>query len=159
MAAPDHDPGPASRGGRRGATGGAGALPGQLRDALRRADRFARMRAGIVAGWAVISLATLWLTCSGPAAANPLGADVQVSRDSLLGVQLLVRNDSDRIWEDVVLTLDGRWRYAQPTMRPRDLVVLAVSAFKDGEQAAPRDHRPRAVVLSCSQGTGRFDLR
>ena len=128
-------------------------------EALRRSDRFLKMRAAIVAAWAVLSMATLWGACSAPGQANALGADVQLNRDSIMGVQLLVRNDSDRIWEDVVFTLDGRWKLSQRTMRPRDLVVMAVSSFRDGVDPPPRDHVPRALLVECGSGTGRFELR
>ena len=126
---------------------------------VRRADRFLQLRAAIVGAWAVLSVATLWSACTAPGPSNALGADVQVNRDSIMGVQLLVRNDSDRIWEDVVFTLDGRWKHREATMRPRDLVVVAVSSFRDGGATPPRDHVPRALLLECGRGTGRFDLR
>ena len=131
----------------------------ELADDFRRSDRFFKMRLGIVAAWAVLSLATLWGSCATPGQHNPLGADVQVNRDSIMGAQLLVRNESDGIWEDVVLTLDDGWRYTQRTMRPEDLVVLSVSSFRKGDEAPPRDHRPRALTISCRQGSARFDLR
>jgi hypothetical protein len=126
---------------------------------FRRADRFLKMRAGIVGAWVVISLATLWGACPSSGPTNALGADVQVSRDSIMGVQLLVRNESTRIWENVVLTLDDGWRYTQPTMRPHDLVVLSMSHFKKGKEAPPSDYKPRALVIECGQGSDHFDLR
>jgi hypothetical protein len=130
-----------------------------LRDGLRRADRFARMRLGIVAAWAVLSLATLWGACPSSGPTNALGAEVQLSHDSIMGVQLLVRNESARNWEDVVLTLDGGWRYAQPTLRPHDLVVLSMASFRKGDEAPGRDYKPHALVVECGQGSHRFDLR
>ena len=131
----------------------------ELADGFRRSDRFFKLRVGIVAAWAVLSLATLWGSCATPGQHNALGADVQVNRDSIMGAQLLVRNESDGIWEDVVLTLDDGWRYTQRTMRPEDLVVVSVSSFRKGDEAPPRDHRPRALTISCRQGSARFDLR
>lgn len=131
----------------------------ELAEGFRRSDRFFKLRAGIVAAWAVLSLATLWGACATPGPRDALGADVQVNRDSIMGTQLLVRNESDRIWEDVVLTLDDGWRWAQPTMRPQDLVVLSVASFRKGDEAPPRDHRPRALTIACRQGKGRYELR
>jgi hypothetical protein len=134
----------------------------RLRDlagSVRRSDRFFKMRAGIVGAWAVLSIATLWGSCASFGPTNALGADVQVNRSSIMGVQLLVRNESDRIWEDVVLTLDERWKYTHRTMRPHDLVVLSMSSFRKGEDAPPRDYKPRALVISCDQGSESFDLQ
>lgn len=131
----------------------------ELADGVRRWDRFFKMRVGIIGAWAVLSLATLWGACAAPGRHDRLGADVQVNRDSIMGVQLLVRNDSDHIWEDVVLTLDDGWKYSQRTMRPQDLVVLSLASFHKGDEPPPRDHRPRALAISCAQGSGRFELR
>jgi hypothetical protein len=131
----------------------------ELADGFRRSDRFFKMRVGIVAAWAVISLATLWGACATPGAHNALGADVQVDGDSIMGTQILVRNESEHIWEDVVLTLDDGWRYTQRTMRSQDLVVLSVSSFRKGDESPPRDLRPRALTIACRQGSGRFELR
>jgi hypothetical protein len=127
-------------------------------ESFRRSDRFFKLRAGIVAAWAVLSVATLWGACATTGPTNALGADVQVNRDSIMGVQLLVRNESTHIWEDVVLTLDDGWKYTHRTMRPHDLVVLSMSSFKKGEEAPPRDYKPRALVIACEQGSHRFDL-
>lgn len=131
---------------------------------IRRTDRYTRMRAAIVATWAVLAVATLWGACgspgaSGPLGGRPLGADVQVDRDSIMGAQVLVRNDSGRMWRDVALTLDGRWRYTEATMRPGDLVVVAVSSFRDGGQAPPPDHVPRTLSIVCDRGSARYELR
>lgn len=131
----------------------------QFAEDFRRADRFFKMRLGILGAWAVISMATLWGACATFSPTNALGADVQVNRNSIMGVQLLVRNESTRIWEDVVLTLDDGWKYTHKTMRPHDLVVLSMSSFKKGDDAPPRDYKPRALVIACGQGSERFDLR
>jgi hypothetical protein len=131
----------------------------ELAEAFRRADRFAKLRLGIVGSWAVLSLATLWGACVGGGPRNALGADVQVNGDSIMGVQVLVRNESQDIWKDVVLTLDDRWMWAQPTMRPQDLVVVSVTSFRHGEDAPPKDFRPHTLVIACRQGKSRVELR
>jgi hypothetical protein len=131
----------------------------ELLAGFRRSDRFFRMRLGIVGAWAFLSAATLWGTCGRFGSGNSLGADVQVNRNSIMGVQLLVRNESSDIWEDVTLTLDDGWKYSQRTMRPHDLVVLPMSRFKKGEQAPPAGHEPRSLTIQCGRGSGRFELR
>jgi hypothetical protein len=134
---------------------GAQKLAGEYRGT----SRFFKMRFGIATAWAVLSAATLWGACPSSGPTNALGADVQVSGDSLLGAQILVRNESGRIWEDVVLTLDDGWRYTHPTMRPHDLVVLSMDQFRRGDEAPPPDYKPRRLRIECAQGAGRFDLR
>jgi hypothetical protein len=135
------------------------AAAAELVEGFRRSDRFFKMRVGIVGAWAVVSLATLWGTCGPLESRNSLGADVQVNRDSIMGVQLLVRNESSQIWDGVTLTLDDGWKYSQQTMRPQDLVVLPMSHFRKGDESPPADHEPRSLKIECGRGSGRFDLR
>lgn len=131
----------------------------QLADGYRVSDRFFKMRLAILGGWAVLTIVTLWASCTTPSVTNSLGADVQVNRDSIMGAQLLVRNESNQIWTDVVLVLDGEWTFTQRTMRPQDLVVLSMSSFKRGPESPPRDYRPRVLTVTCKQGGDRFHLR
>jgi len=143
-----------------------GALAGQARAGLagvgqefRRYSRFQRMRIGIVAGWAVLSLLAMWVACPGSGPSNSLGADVHVLKDSLVGgQQLLVRNESTAIWTDVVLTLDGDWRHEQRTMRPHDQLVLSMNQFRRGTEAAARDFKPQRLTIQCQEGRATFDL-
>jgi len=144
-----------------------GSLTDQAREGVaglgrgfRRASRFQRMRIGIVAAWALLSVAALWISCPGSGPTNSLGADVRLLKDSLIGgQQLLVRNESAGLWTDVVLTLDGEWRHEQRTMRPHDQVVLSMSQFHRGADAAPRDLKPRTLAIQCGQGRASVDLR
>lgn len=136
------------------------ALLGSWVESFRRSDRFFKMRAGIVGSWVLISVVTLWAACPSSGPSNPLGADVQVLRDSLVGgQQLLVRNESTETWTEVVLTLDEGWRREHKTVRPHDLLVLPMNEFKRDGQAAPRDFKPRRLTVECEQGRATFDLK
>jgi hypothetical protein len=73
--------------------------------------------------------------------------------------QILVRNDSDVVWTDVVLTLDGTWRLEQRALRPREQVVVSPPQFQRGSEPAPRDLRPRRLDVECRQGRARFNFR
>jgi hypothetical protein len=138
--------------GRRAATG--------LADGFRKTGRWQRMRLGIVGGWIAASLLALWIACPSSGPGNSLGADVQVLKDSMLGgQQILVRNESGAVWNDVVLTLDGSWKNAQRTVRPHEQVVLSPAQFERAGEAAPRDLRPRRLAIECREGRASFDLR
>jgi hypothetical protein len=129
-------------------------------ESYRRSSRHQRMRAGVIGGWILLSLLAVWIAFPASGPSNSLGADVHVLKESLVGgEQLLVRNESTDIWTDVVLTLDGSWRNEQRTIRPHDQVVLSPSQFRRGEEAAPRDLKPRTLTIECRQGRTRFDLR
>jgi hypothetical protein len=138
--------------GRRAATG--------LVDGFRRAGRWQRLRLGLVGGWLLASFLALWIACPSSGPGNSIGADVHVLKDSLLGgQQILVRNESDEVWTDVVLTLDRTWRNEQRALRPREQVVLSPAQFERNGEPAPRDMRPRRLDVECKQGSARFELR
>ena len=131
----------------------------RLADELRRSDRFFRMRAGVVAGWAILSAITLAAACPPVGPGNSLGAEARVLRESFVGgAQVLVRNDSGDVWTDVVVTLDGEWRYRQATLRPREEIVVSTTLFRSGELGPAADYRPRKVEVECSQGSSSFEV-
>jgi hypothetical protein len=132
----------------------------RLAEDFRHSDRFFKMRLGVVGTWALLSLLTMWVACPSSGPTNSLGADVQVLRESLVGgEQILVRNESNEIWTDIVLILDEGWRYEHRTMRPHDQLVLPVSHFRKDEQPPPEDFKPRTLTVECGQGRHRFDLK
>ncbi|MEI7706300.1 MAG: hypothetical protein WCK73_17080 [Deltaproteobacteria bacterium] len=105
------------------------------------------------------SLLAVWIACPASGPRNSIRAEFRLLNDTLLGQQILVRNESDEVWTDVVLTLDGTWRNEFRALRPHEQVVLAPSQFDRGGEAAPRDIRPRRFEVRCRQGTASFDLR
>jgi hypothetical protein len=127
---------------------------------LRRADRFARMRAAVVVAWVGVSLLTAVAACPPAGTRNALGAEALVLGESFVGgAQVLVRNDSDHLWRDVVVTIDGGWQYRQPTLRAHDRIVVPTTHFRRGEQSLGPDHRPRRVQVESDRGRHAFDLR
>ena len=122
-----------------------------LADGYRKSTRYVRMRAAVVGAFAVLTSASLWVACPGSGHANALGADVQLAQ-SLMGTQLSVLNDSDSVWTDVTLTLDGTWRFTTPTVRAKSRLVVAVDRFKDDAGAAPSSLVPRTLSIRCAEG-------
>jgi hypothetical protein len=132
----------------------------RLAEDVKRSDRYFRMRAAVVGTWVLLSVVTLWAACPPSGPSNSLGADVQLLRESLVGgQQLLVRNESSEIWTELVLVLDDGWRYQHRTLRPLDQLVLSMTHFRKGDDSAPRDYKPRTLLVQCRQGRHAFDLR
>lgn len=127
-------------------------LAGDVAEGYRKSSRYARLRAGIVAGWAALSLFAAWATCLPSARTNALGAEVQLLADSIMGSQILVKNDSDGNWTEVVLTLDGGFRHERRTVRAGDKVVVPLAHFlRDGEHP-PSASSPRELEIRCAEG-------
>jgi hypothetical protein len=125
-----------------------------LAEGFRKSSRYFRMRVGVVAGWAVLSIATLFASCPASGPANTLGAVVQVlpGDESLMGTQLLVKNDSARNWTDVSFTLDGGWRVERKTVRAGDKVVLSLRQFQKDGASPPENLRLRSIRIESRQG-------
>lgn len=128
-------------------------LAADVAEGYRRSTRHVRMRAAVIASWAVLSLASLWIACPSSGPTNALGAEVHLLPESIVGPQVLVQNGSDEIWTDVVFTLDGTWRHARRTVRPEEKLVLAVAQFAAADGAKPpRTLRPATIRIECAEG-------
>lgn len=140
----------------RGALGAAGDLAGELAQGYRKSTRYFKLRAAVIGAWAFLSVVTLFAACPSSGPTNSLGAEARLlSRNEpgmLLGTQVLVRNDSRRIWKDVVLTLDGGWRYERKTLRPQDKLVVSITQFRKEGASAPAELEPRSITIECEEG-------
>ncbi len=141
----------------RGAVGAAGDLATDLADGYRKSTPYFKLRGAIVGTWALLALVTLWAACpSSGGPSNALGAKVQLlsrsERGALMGTQVYVENDSGRMWKDVVLTLDGGWRYERRTLRPQDKLVVSITQFRKDGVGAPPELDPKTLTIECEEG-------
>lgn len=136
----------------RGAVDAAGDLASDLAQGYRKSTRYFKLRAAIVGTWALLSVVTVWVACPpSDAPRNALGAKVALAR-TFVGPQLAVENTSRRMWTDVVLTLDGGWRFERRTVRPGDKAVVSIREFKKDGQPAPPELDPRTLTIECQEG-------
>jgi hypothetical protein len=127
-------------------------LAGELAQGYRRSSRYLRLRGAIVASFAALSLFAVWASCLPAGSRNGLGAEAQLLADSIMGTQLLVKNDSDRNWTEVAFTLDGGWRLERRTVRAGDKVVVPLARFTRDGVAPPKELRPRSLEIRCAEG-------
>lgn len=137
-----------------GALGAAGDLAADVAQGYRKSTRWFKLRAVVVATWALLSLVTFWAACPSSGPGNSLGAKVQLlsAKDALMGTQVFVENDSGRLWQDVVLTIDGGFSYEKKTVRPQDKLVVSITQFRRGAESAPADLEPRTLTVECDRG-------
>jgi hypothetical protein len=127
-------------------------VAGELADGYRRSSRYLRLRAAIIASFAALSLFAMWASCLPAVSTNALGADAQLLADSIMGTQLLVKNDSERNWTEVSLTLDGEWRLEKRTVRAGDKLVVPLAQFARDGAPAPKSLRPTSLEVRCAEG-------
>src|SRR5262249_18392341 len=81
-------------------------------DSFRSSDRFVKYKAGIVAAWFLISVATLvWAPPSSSGGDNSLGATLVVTT-VLDHPVYMVKNESSRTWREVVVVVNRTYRAA-----------------------------------------------
>jgi hypothetical protein len=136
----------------RGALGAAGDLATDLAEGYRKSTRYFKLRAAVVGTWALLSVVTFWAACPSSGPGNALGARVRLERVALMGTQVGIENDSDDLWKDVALTLDGGWRYEKKTVRPHDKLVVSITQFRKGDESAPAELEPRSLTVECDRG-------
>ncbi len=136
----------------RGAIGAAGDLAADVAQGYRKSTRYFKLRAAVIGTWALLSVVTLWAACPSSGPTNPIGAKGTLLADSIMGRQVSVENESGRIWKDVVVTLEGGWRYDKKTLRPAESLVVPIIRFQKDGASAPPELDPRTITVECSEG-------
>jgi hypothetical protein len=135
-----------------GAVAAAGDLAGDVALGYRKSSRYFKLRAAVVATWVLLAGVTFWAACPPSGPANSIGAKAGLLAGSIMGSQVFVENESDRIWLDVVVTLEGGWRYERRTVRPSESFVVPTSRFTRDGAPAPASVSPRTISIECSEG-------
>ena len=136
----------------RGAIVAAGDLAADVTQGYRKSTRYFKLRAAVIGTWALLSVVTLWAACPSSGPTNPIGAKGTLLADSIMGRQVSVENESGRIWKDVVMTLEGGWRYDKKTLRPAESLVVPIIRFQKDGASAPPELDPRTITVECSEG-------
>ncbi len=142
----------------RGAIGAAGDLASDVATGYRKSTRFFKLRASVVATWALLSLVTFWAACPSSGPTNPLGAKAKFLAGTIMGSQVFVENESDRIWRDVTVTLEGGWRYEKRTVRPSESFVVPTSRFAKDGAPAPAGLASKTITIECAEGRATIPL-
>ncbi|HEX9241780.1 MAG TPA: hypothetical protein VF875_05005 [Anaeromyxobacter sp.] len=137
-----------------GAFGAAGDLASDAVTGYRKSTKWFKLRAYVVGTWVVLGLVTFWAACppsAGPT--NSLGAKAKLLAGSIMGSQVFVENESeDVLWREVVVTLEGGWRYERRTVRPKESFVVPTNRFTKDGTTAPPGLSPKTILIECTDG-------
>ena len=95
---------------------------------------------------------------------DPLHAHVRVQAVPLPALtQIFVRNDSQHVWRNVKLTLNGIYGYEKGMLKPDEHLLLPVNRFAVYDAAgkatyAPKTVPPQQLRIECDQGSVEQDL-
>lgn len=136
----------------RSAVGAAGDLATDVATGYRKSTRHFKLRVAVIATWALLAALTFWAACPSSGLSNPLGAKARLLAGSIMGSQVFVENESSRLWRDVVVTLEGGWRFEKRTVRPAESFVVPTNRFAKDGATAPPGLSPRTITIECAEG-------
>ena len=124
---------------------------------FRNADRYFKVKAAILAAWAVLSLTGVYVACPGaPTLVGPsrsLGARLILGDESEHPAYVL-SNESDRAWEDVVVVVNHGYRAAISHVEPRAFVTITPKQLMgDNGKLAPFNLKATDIELHTRKGS------
>lgn len=112
---------------------------------FRSSDRFFKAKAGIIGGWAFISLVSIVIACPGQGVKTAdLGARVIVLPNAdrpKASPALLVSNTDDDPWENVIFTVNGKYKAIVDKVAPGGDVTLTPKNLLGPMGPMPGDER------------------
>jgi hypothetical protein len=136
----------------RSAVDAAGELAADVATGYRKSTRYFKLRAAVIGTWALLTVVTFWGACPSSGPSNALGAKSKLLAGSIMGSQVLVENESGKVWRDVVVTLEGGWRFERRTLRPAESFVVPTARFEKDGATAPPGLSPKTITIECSEG-------
>ncbi len=134
-------------------------LASDLAEGYRKSTRYARMRGAVVAGWILVSV--LLFLIARPQSSeyrNSLGANAVVSEGLMGDKSILFWNDSDEMWTEVTVTIDGKWEWKTSHVRPGEKQSLRLDQFTHFGDPAPHGTAPRNLGITCREGSANLSL-
>jgi len=125
---------------------------------FRNSDRYFKYKAVILVAWAVLSLSGIGVACPAPS----------VHRDPTLGARLVMgaesehpalvlHNESDAAWQDVLIIVNGRYRAAISHVEPHAFITVTPKQLMgDNGKLAPSDLQATDVELRTRKGSARL---
>lgn len=119
-------------------------------------DRFFKAKAGIVGGWAFISLLSIVIACPGQGVKTAeLGARVIVLPNKerpKSSPTLMVTNTDDDPWENVIITVNGKYKAIVEKVAPGGDITLTPKNLMSPMGPMPSDERFTSAEMKTDDG-------
>jgi hypothetical protein len=129
---------------------------GELVDDFRSADRFFKYKALVLGGWFVLSVCSLGVACPGNTRpSNDIGVALVVSRSDVVPVYM-VKNDSTEEWNNVLITVNGKYSSSLSRLEPNGGNITLTSAvlFDDDGKRAPSNLVVQDIMVAVQDPEG-----
>jgi hypothetical protein len=114
---------------------------------FRQRDRFFKYKASIVAGWLAMTVASFAIACPGSSVqTGDMDARLVLS-DKLDRPSITIWNESDEPWEDVVVTVNGQYQGAVPSVAPGEFMTFTPKQLTGTTGTAPADLRFQSLQM------------
>ncbi len=114
---------------------------------FRQRDRFFKYKASIVAGWVVMTAASLAIACPGSSVRRGEMDARLVLSDKLDRPSLTIWNESKEPWYDVTLTVNEQYQAAVPSVAPGEFITITPKQLMGSTGAAPADLRFQSLRM------------
>ena len=122
---------------------------------VRAADRYSKLKAGVVVAWLGLSMAGVTIACP-EGFGNSLGAELIIAGDTDRPVYM-IRNASKDVWEEVVVVVNGTYRLSIPRMEPRSDVTFLTRQLMGGNgKLAPDNLVVSEIEVRADEGKARL---
>lgn len=125
---------------------------------FRNADRYFKYKAIILVAWAILSLCGIGVACPAPSVHRDpsLGARLVVGAESEHPA-LVLHNESDAAWQDVLIIVNGRYRAAVSHVEPHAFITVTPRQLMgDNGKLAPSDLQTTDVELRTRKGSAQL---
>ncbi len=125
---------------------------------FRNSDRYFKYKAIILVAWAVLSLTGVGVACPAPSVRRDptFGARLVVGAESEHPA-LVLHNESDAAWQDVLIIVNGRYRAAVSHVEPHAFITVTPKQLMgDNGKLAPSDLQATDVELRTRKGSAQL---
>jgi phage tail protein X len=141
------------------------AVLGEFVEDFQSRDRFFKYKAGVVAGWTLLSALSLFLACPGaPGEGDSNDLDAKVNVQEVMGGEkaitaIYIGNQGTADWGDTFVRLNNVYTAALPDVKAGTHVVLTVTKFSSSDgRTPPPEMKPQRIDIRCKAGEASFDL-
>lgn len=125
----------------------------EIAEDFRSSDRFFKFKALVLSIWFVLVGTSVGVSCAGGGpVGNSFGARLVIGGEGPTKA-FMVKNDSDDEWQQVQITVNGKYYVTTAQLRPYgDITLTARLMFDENGKEAPENISIRDIHLSCSEG-------
>jgi hypothetical protein len=128
----------------------------EAHESFRRANRFSKYKAGIIAAWLALSVTSAMVACPSSETANRIRAQLVTSEVAGRAV-VSVRNESKQTWRHVLVVVNGLYRATTPPVEPGTMLTVTPKLLSTRE-GTPAPPQLKVVDLEVQTSEGRATL-